>query len=225
MVVRVWALLLLCPTLCWAGAWPLPSGHGQIIQTNLIVKADKGFDQRGTLNLPVQFSKFETSVFLEHGLTDTTTLVLATSFQDLQFTAGVDQVNFKGFGETEIGLRHVLWHKGPSVIAGQATVILVGQGETVSDADLGVGGTQYEARLLAGRSFKLTGRDAFVDLQVAHRFRQSAFPEEWRFDVSAGVRPLPKWQILAQSFYVYGARGAKPSPVKLPGESANFARL
>ena len=224
-LVGMWSIcfvFLASPVPIWAGSWPLPPGDGQIIQTNLAVKADRGFDQNGKLSQPVQFSKFETGIFWEHGLTDTSTLVLASSFQDLQFRAGVEQVNFSGFGETEIGLRHVLWRDGASVVAGQATVIFAGPGEAVSDADLGIGGTQYEVRVLAGRSFKLAGRDGFLDAQIARRFRAGNIPQEWRMDISAGVRPHPQWQALAQTFYVYGqsAPGLARSNYRLKAQAS-----
>lgn len=182
----------------------MPTGEGQAIETNLVVRADKGFDANGNITVPVQFSKFETGVFLEHGLSDRFTLVLASSFQDLEFTAGVDQVNFIGFGETEVGMRNVIWKEGPTVVSTQASVIFAGPGETVTDADLGIGGTQYEARVLVGRSFKLVNKDGFFDAQLARRFRGQNISDEWRLDLSTGWRPLPKWQVLAQTFYVYG---------------------
>ena len=196
--------LMLAPNAS-AGSWPMPVGTGQIIETNLAVKADKGFDGNSDHDLPVDFSKFETSLFLEHGLTDNLTMVLATSFQDLQFTAGVDRVNFTGFGETEIGVRNVIWKNGPSVLSVQASVLIAGPGETITDADLGIGGTQYEMRVLAGHSFKIANRDAFIDTQIARRFRGQNISDEWRFDISTGWRPNPQWQVLAQTFYVHGA--------------------
>ncbi len=188
----------------WAGSWPLPAGKGQIIQTTLAVSADKGFDANGKLDLPVQFSKYETSMFLEHGLNEDFTLVLAANYQNLQFIAGVDQVNFSGFGETEVALRKTIWKAGPAIISLQAHMIFAGPGETITDADLGVGGTQYEVRLLAGRSFKIARKDAFIDVQLARRFRRQNIADEWRFDISSGWRPLPNWQILGQAFYVNG---------------------
>ena len=201
-LVFLWA----CQCSIWvkAGAWPLPVGHGQIIQTNIAVNAQKGFDGSGKLGLPVQFSKFEASVFWEHGFSEKLSLILASSFQDIKFIAGVDDVDFSGFGETEISVRRVMWRNTNSVVSAQMGVIFAGAGEVVSDADLGVRGTQYQMRLLAGRSFKLAGRDGFVDGQFAWQFRRKNIPDEWNLDLTAGWRPHPKWQILAQTFYVGG---------------------
>lgn len=185
-----------------AGSWPAPPGKGQIIQTNLAVNATKSFNMMGELGKPAMFSKHEAGVFWEHGLNEKTTLVLSSSYQDLNFRAGVDDVMFKGFGETGIGLRRVLWRDGSNIVSAQGTVIVAGTGEAVIDADLGVGSTQYEARILAGRSFKLAGRDGFIDGQAAWRFRTGRAPDEWRVDVSAGWQPMPKLKVLAQTFYV-----------------------
>ena len=43
---------------------------------------------------------------------------------------------------------------------------------------------------------------AFFDLQVAQRFRGGGAPGEFHADFTLGVRPAPRWLLLAQSFNV-----------------------
>ena len=43
---------------------------------------------------------------------------------------------------------------------------------------------------------------AFVDVQLAQRFRFSDPPNELRVDLTFGVRPVPTWLLMAQSFNV-----------------------
>lgn len=180
----------------------MPPHGGQIIQTNSIAKATESFDVDGELSQPAQFSKHEAAVFWEHGLSTNYTLTLAASYQDLNFRAGVDDVNFSGFGETNISIRRTAWRDNTRIFSTQTGVIFAGQGETITDADLGTGKTQYEARLLAGQSFKIANRDGFVDVQAAWRHRTGTPPDEWRLDISTGWHPTPKFQALAQGFYV-----------------------
>lgn len=184
-----------------AGAWPTEAGKGQVISTSLFDTANQAYDENGDANQDISFSKFEGAVYLEHGLTPKTTLVLQSSFQDIQFRAGVDDVDFSGIGESYIGLRHLLWHDSTTVISAQGGLLLAGPGEAISDADLGFGNTHFEARFLLGRSFEMAKQDGFVDFQVARRFRPGNIPNEWRLDATAGWRPVNDVQILAQGFY------------------------
>ena len=196
--------LLSCSQTVWAGAWPSEKGHGQIIQTLLTDTAKMAYDNNGNLTLPVKFSKLEETLFWEHSVKDNLTLVLNSSYQNLNFTAGADNVQFSGFGETSVGIRHALFHGKKSVVSLQANVIFAVPGETVSDADLGIGSTQYESRMLIGRSFKIKQKDGFVDMQAAWRMRPGDVPDEWRVDATVGWRPMSNIQVLAQSFYASG---------------------
>ncbi len=185
----------------YAGAWPTPAGKGQIISTTLTDSASIGFDDNGDANQEVRFSKTEGAIYWEHGLSQKTTLVLQTSFQDIQFRAGVDEVNFSGVGESYLGVRRVMWRGNKTVVSAQGGLLFAGSGEAISDADLGFGSTHFEARLLIGRSIKLANRDGFLDVQMARRMRPGATPDEWRLDATAGWRPAAKVQVLAQGFY------------------------
>ena len=192
-------------TLAHAGAWPTPVGEGQVISTTLFDNASTGYDDDGNLTQQVSFNKSEGAIYWEHGLTDKTTLILQSSYQDIQFTAGVDVVRFSGIGESYAGLRRVFWQNDKWVASAQAGVIFSGSGEAISDADLGTGSTHYEGRFLVGRSFKLAKKDGFVDVQIAYRYRPTAQPDERRVDATLGWKPSEKFQILAQGFYTQSA--------------------
>ena len=201
-----WTTIGLSPY-AWAGAWPTPVGQGQIITTTLSDSANSGYNDVGNLRADVFFSKTEGAVYWEHGLSPTTTLVLQSSMQDIQFKAGEDIVDFSGVGESYIGLRHVLQKWDNTIFSAQAGVLFAGSGESISDADLGVGATQFEGRLLLGHSFKLAHKDGFLDIQGAYRMRGDTVPDEWRLDVTTGWAPRDNFQILTQGFYTSG--GAK----------------
>jgi len=188
----------------YAGPWPTPIGKGQIISTTLTDHANKAYDEDGDLSLGVEFAKFDTGLFWEHGLSKDITVVLHSSLQDINFSSGVDQAEFKGLGESGIGLRHVLWQDERSVLSTQMSVIFPSSGETISDADLGFGATNFEMRVLAGRSFKFAQKDGFVDVQAAWRLRPSDNPDEYRVDGTVGWRPKENIQVLAQGFYAQG---------------------
>ncbi|PHQ68460.1 MAG: hypothetical protein COB92_00580 [Robiginitomaculum sp.] len=190
------------PALAHAGAWPNAVGEGQVISTTLFDNANIGYDGDGNLTQKTSFNKSEGAIYWEHGLTEKTTLILQSSYQDIQFTAGVDVVNFSGIGESYAGLRRVYWQNSKWVVSAQGGVIFAGPGEMIPDADLGSGSTHYEGRFLVGRSFKLAKKDGFIDIQTAYRYRPGTQPDERRVDVTAGWHPSKKIQILAQGFYI-----------------------
>ena len=61
---------------------------------------------------------------------------------------------------------------------------------------------EIDVRGLAGYSFKAGTLPAFVDLEVAQRFRLGGPPDEFRTDMTFGIRPADRWLLLAQSFNV-----------------------
>ena len=197
----------------FAGAWPVPKGKGLVISTSLYNKANKAYDENGKLNLDVTFSKLEEGIYIEHGLRKNTTLILQSSVQDISYLEEIDfnsdifngnEKDYFGIGESYLGLRQLLWQGDKTVFSAQGGVLLASGGEAITDADLGLGATHFEARLLLGRSFKISNKDGFVDLQIARRFRPGKFPSEWRMELSSGLKFSKKTMFMLQGFYTEG---------------------
>ena len=51
---------------------------------------------------------------------------------------------------------------------------------------------------------------AYVDVQLAQRFRSAGPPNEFRADFTLGMRPVPQWLLLAQSFNVFSEGAGGP---------------
>ena len=64
-----------------------------------------------------------------------------------------------------------------------------GTNDTSNPAAIGYTGDETDVRALSATSFSFGGMPAFVDLQLAQRFRADAPPNEFRADVTFGVRP------------------------------------
>ncbi|HWU13101.1 MAG TPA: hypothetical protein VN157_03730, partial [Caulobacter sp.] len=62
-------------------------------------------------------------------------------------------------------------------------------------------------RLLAGTSGQRRTMRGFAELQVA-RLRRSGLADETRVDVTAGLRPAPRWLLMVQTFA--GQADSKP---------------
>lgn len=195
------ALIAAAPAAANASAWNFKKGEGQLILTQYDY-ADRSFDPDGDAVYPVDFEKHELSLFGEYGLTDTLTAVTRLALQDvyLEIESGRDAA--RGLAASEVGLRHALWWNDQTVVSTQATVILPGAGENVTDIFFGEGQTDYEARLLAGHSFKWRGRDGFIDAQAGYRWRGGDFGNEQRLDLTLGYKVTDRLTAMGQSFFL-----------------------
>ena len=52
---------------------------------------------------------------------------------------------------------------------------------------------------------------AFFDVEVAERVRTAGYPSEFRVDGTIGVKILPRWMLLAQSFNVVSEGSGNPA--------------
>ena len=69
-------------------------------------------------------------------------------------------------------------------------------------AAIGYTEPEIDVRGLLGYSFAVGAWPAFVDVQVAQRYRLGGPPDEFRTDVTLGVWPHDRWLLLMQSFNV-----------------------
>lgn len=183
-----------------AGPWTQPRGEGQVIVKYEDMRADQGFDPNGEpALLPVERRDRVLSVFSEYGLTDRLTLQVKGDWQ-----SGRDAfVDYQGRGPLEVGVTWQAWRDDRTALSVYAGVADAGQGRNAGYAAPGVGGQDQEVRVSLGRAFATPGArwtdGAFVDAQIARRFRQD-LPDEVRADLTAGLHLGPDWMILNQAF-------------------------
>lgn len=185
-----------------AGAWTLEPKTRQVISTFIIDRADSVFGPDIETDQNPNFSKFESGLFIEQGLTPRVTLVGQSAFQTVSFNNGVEQVNFNGFSNSSLGLRYNLYRSDKEAVSVEAHGIINGGGEDVPDGDLGRGGTSVELRGLYGRNLKLFEKTGFAEIQLAGRSRLNDDPFELRADGTVGLHLTDKTLILAQGFYM-----------------------
>lgn len=208
-----------------AGAW-LPSGGGQAILTTTFADARKAYDAKGRLIETPSYRKFETRVYVEHGLFDWLTIVGEGGYMNFHGAAGpYDQLSllideakaglplsapkpqgphYEGLGLGAIGARTRLFTWGDYIVSLQAGARAASPAARrfldMRDA------VQADLRLLVGRPFDVFGLPAFLDAELGYRSRGQN-GEEIRADVTAGLRPLPPVLVLAQSFSAFAPRG------------------
>ena len=190
-------LCLLPAAPAYAGAWTLPEGTGQVIATPLYSDSGKGFDANGDVADIPDYRKAELYVLLEYGLTDDVTLVAKPSLTNLSIEGAGDS---GGIGYTELGGRYRVYARGETVVSLQALARVPGEKRRSNLAQVGGDTMEYDLRGLVGRSFRLGGAKAFVDMQAGYRLRSGRPPNEFHIDATLGVDVGRKTQILAQVF-------------------------
>jgi hypothetical protein len=205
---------LLAPTaMAFGAAWTLPRGTGQAIVTTSYTQGSQYLRSDGREQRLPEYRKAETSLLAQYGLTDALTLIAAPSLFAAR-TGGANPDSYAGPGYTDLGVRARLWNDEAAVVSLQAVGRIPGATNDRRPAQLGNTDAALDLRLLAGRSFTAGGTDGFVNLEGAYRARFNDAPNEWRLDLSLGLRPVPGWAVLAQSFTVVTdgeGRGVYPS--------------
>jgi hypothetical protein len=185
----------------WAGAWTLNAGEGSVIATGSFSAATRAYDGKGNLAPATRYAKQEAQALIEYGAADWLTLMFAPSLQHVDI-AGPFASERLGLGYTEAGARARLWQNESWVFSAQAVLRMPGTFDNSNVAAIGYTDGQVDVRALAGYSFSMGPWPAFVDVQLAQRFRSRGAPDEFRADVTFGFQPLDRWRVLVQSFNV-----------------------
>lgn len=209
-----------------AGAWLFPKGAGQLILSTGFADARNAYDATGRLVATPPYRKFEARAYLEHGLTDWLTFIGeadAMSFRGApapydplelliaQAKAGLPLyappprgLKYEGLGLGGAGARLRLFETGDYVFSAEARLRgASAQARRFLDMRDPV---QVDARLLVGRSFSLFDMPGFLDTQLGYRSRGQN-GDEFRFDLTAGLRPLDHLLLMAQSYSAIAPRG------------------
>jgi protein XagA len=182
----------------WASAWLLPPGDGQIITYSAFSDSTRAFDGHGNLIPVPDYQKFELGTYVEYGVTDWLTVSAAPAYDRVQ--TPVPGQSYTGLGESEIAARVGLYHTDMAVLSVQAGLRSPGASfDSLGPLDVRRAGS-LDVRGLAGHNCVVAGIEGFVEVQAGYRFYAENQPGEWRFDLTAGLRPLPRLLVMLQSF-------------------------
>jgi hypothetical protein len=184
-----------------AGAWTLDAGTGALIFTGTAMRSSSVFDSGSKLQPIPRYSKDEAQALIEYGVTNWFTAIFQPSLQHVDI-GGPINAQRSGLGYTDLGGRARIWSDASWVVSAQATFRIPGAFDKANLAAIGYTDPEIELRALAGYSFKVGTLPAFIDMEVAQRYRIGGPPNEFRTDIALGVRPAEKWLLLAQSFNV-----------------------
>ena len=189
-----------------AGAWPQKKGEGLTIVTTLADRADRARGDDRQIVEDGYFYKDEVSLYAEYGVSQRLTAIARVAWQDVRRRDGPDFDSATGLSASEVGLRWAVRQDANAVYSLQATALIPGQGENVSNRPLGDGGQAWEVRALWGHAF---GETVFTDAQLAYRWRDAENLDELRLDATFGWRPRENWLLLGQAFAVTSAEAGR----------------
>lgn len=191
-----------------AASWTLDRGHLQMYSGVTSSRAKQRFNDSGTPSDKIFFNKLLVQNLMEYGLTDAVTLFAAPEYIS---------------AETNMDHRGVMRVRSTSVEAGMRILLLSRIGmlslqtsgrsagafgmSTAVDDDAG---GQFELRLLYGRSFKVLGRDAFLDVEAAERWIGWPRPNELDFDATIGLWFTKDFLAMFQSFNMISSGEVQP---------------
>jgi hypothetical protein len=193
--------LFMVPNAAVAGAWTLNEGTGELIVTNTAVQASTYFTTGSVLQSIPHYNKEEAQALIEYGVTNWFTAMFQPSLQHVDIAPPFSGER-SGFGYTDIGGRARIWSDDSWVVSAQATFRIPGTFDKTNPAAIGYTDPELDLRGLVGYSFKAGTMPAFFDVELAQRFRFDGPPDEFRTDVTFGIRPIDRWMFLAQSFNV-----------------------
>jgi len=200
----------------WAGAWTQEQGRGQLITTVTAYRVTSGYDRDRKRVDQTRFEKLELQPYFEYGVTAWLTVGAAPSYQWLSSGTGDARDRNQGLADAELFARTRLYRDEAQVVSAQG-MVRVPMGYSTRDTPaLGYDQVDLEARLLYGRSGRIGWGDWFVNLEGAYRWRLDTPADEVRLDLTAGLRPWERWQLLAQSFNIIGMRNAGGGPTVQP---------
>ena len=204
-------LIGMCLALLWgqqaqAGAWNMPKGEGQAISMATYSISDRIFIDDETIDPTVSFSKIESRLFFEHGLTQKITLVGNIAPQTVDYLGPQSTISYNGFDKTELGLRYQLKRREGLAVALQGSYVL-GGGPRDSILDIDGRKDVFELRGLWGQSFDFGDKTnnkwvGFFDAHVAARTRSTERLEDWRTDLTLGLKAHEGLFVMVQGFHI-----------------------
>lgn len=190
--------------LAFAGAWNQRGGEGQVISTSSWSHAGQIFDDDYDA-VPLRgFTKTETRLYIEQGVTDWLTVVGNTGFQTLNFRDGDSRFDFDGLDDIEIGAQIKTYSREGLATAVRVSYVVDSQLDNRA-IDVLSGGNQFEARGLIGQSSETLIGDFFYDAQFAIRTEDFDKIDETQAALTLGYKPTHRWLFMSQSYGIVSA--------------------
>ncbi|MEP4051826.1 MAG: hypothetical protein ABJN22_06250 [Litorimonas sp.] len=182
-----------------AGAWNQRAGEGQVISTSSWSNAGQIFNDDYEA-VPLRgFTKTETRLYIEQGVTEWLTLVGNGGLQTLNFRDGDSRFDFDGLDDIELGGQFKVYAREGFASAIRASYIIDSQLDNRA-VDVLRGGDQIELRGLIGQSRETLLGDFFYDAQIAARTESFTQLDGAQGALTLGYKPTHRWLVMSQTY-------------------------
>ncbi|MBL6457609.1 hypothetical protein JMJ55_19935 [Belnapia sp. T6] len=197
-----------------AGPWPQDAGHGQVItQIAPYTSEVRGVDDRGRPTGTGTLYRLDGGPYWEHGLAPRWTVGLVPRLQAAWLRDKTTHQTYTSQGLAELGgfLRYQLHQGRLDTLSVQAIAYTPGVAHETRNLRIAEPNASVGLAASYGIGIPLPrGMSAFASLDAGYRFRFGTAADELRIDGTIGIRPIPRWMLLAQSFSTIGMRNGGP---------------
>jgi hypothetical protein len=202
----VFCACFVCSEHAYAGAWNQRAGEGQVISTSYWSNAGQIFNEDYKA-VPLQgFTKAETRLYIEQGLTDWLTFVGNTGLQTLNFRDNDSRFDFDGLDDVELGLQFSVHAREGFSTAIRLSYVIDSRLDNQAVDVLG-GGDQFELRGLIGQSRETLLGDFFYDAQLAVRTENFQQVDVLQSALTLGYKPTERWLLMSQTYLNFSNDG------------------
>jgi hypothetical protein len=173
-----------------AAAWTLPEGQGLFIGTLTLKDLSQTYTGSGRRASGPSNTVLEFSPYVAYGFTPWLTGIMQPRVQ----LGWGNQATQGGLDSTDLGARVRLWSDDRAAFSVQGLLRLPATRSRFGD--VGFGG---DWRVIYGRNVSFGATPGFFVAEAGYRHYTDR-PNEWRGDLTIGIRPADRWQLLGQSF-------------------------
>lgn len=182
-----------------AGAWNQRAGEGQVISTSSWSQASRIFTDDYDTDSLRSFSKTESRLYIEQGVTDWLTVVGNGGFQSLDFRDTDSRFEYEGLDDIELGVQVKTYARQGLATSLRLSYVFDNDIDNRAVDVIG-GGDQVELRALIGQSRETLIGDFFYDAQLALRSETLDRVDGVQSALTVGYKPTERWLAMMQSY-------------------------
>lgn len=186
-----------------AGGWPRAPGTGEMITTvsrlHSNARTEDKIDTTTGKVSPFRYRKAEICSYLELGLFEDLTAIgeLAHTKERSELVVGTFEND--GISRLKAGFRYAIGTWEETLFSVQPLVTLHLEDISENPVMIQNGDVDAELALVLARSDTFMGMDMFSVQEIGWSYRNSSRPDEFRADVTLGIKPWPGTMVLVKS--------------------------
>lgn len=200
------------PQAAQAGPWPQEEGHGQVIlQLAPYTDGVRGVDDRGRPSGTGRLYRLDVGPYWEHGLSPRWTIGLAPRLSASWLDERTRTTSSYGVAEVAGFLRYQVYKGDYDTFSVQVGASTPGFARDSRNLRLAEPQTSYSIGASYGVGVPLPrGISLFASIEANYRYRPGINADDVNIYGTIGLRPIPRWLVLAQSFSTIGIRNNAP---------------